>query len=162
MSEPGREPVARIVAHRALLGRGAERVRDALGGALVIGRERDPHMAIVENRVVLAIGLLDLVQRLCDQERAHAIARHERESGLEEVEPSERRKLVQHHQQLVPARTRTLLFEPLCQPAPDLVEHQPDERLGAADVGGRDDEVERNGPPRIDQVGDPPVAGRRD
>ena len=62
MGEPGREPVAGIVAHRALLGRGAERVRDALGGALVIGREGDADMAIVEDRIVLAIGLVDLVE----------------------------------------------------------------------------------------------------
>jgi hypothetical protein len=68
VAEPGREPVAGIVAHRALLGRGAERVGDALGGALVVGRERDPDMAIVEDRVVRAVGLLDLVEALRDQE----------------------------------------------------------------------------------------------
>src|SRR3546814_12722818 len=62
--EPGREPVAGIVAHRALLGRLPQRVGDAARGALVVGREGDADMAIVENAVVLAIGLLDLVQRL--------------------------------------------------------------------------------------------------
>jgi hypothetical protein len=58
--------MAGIITHRALLGRGAERVGNALGSALVIGRERDADMAIVQNRVVLAIGLLDLVEALGD------------------------------------------------------------------------------------------------
>ena len=58
-------------------------------------------MAIVEDRVVLAVGLGDLVERLGDQIGADAIAGHEGERRLEEVEPSQRRKLVEHHQQLV-------------------------------------------------------------
>src|SRR3546814_9965602 len=57
---PGREPVSRIVAHRPLLGRRPERVGNALRRPLVVGRERDPHVAVVEDRVVLAVGLLDL------------------------------------------------------------------------------------------------------
>src|SRR3546814_9891620 len=61
-------------------------------------------MAVIENCVVFAIGLLDLVQTLGDEESAHAIAGHEGETGFEEVEPSERRKLVEHHQQLMARR----------------------------------------------------------
>src|SRR3546814_4092679 len=98
--EPGREPVAGIVAHRALLGRLPQRVGDAARGALVVGREGDADMAIVENAVVLAIGLLDLVQRLGDQEGAHAVAGHEGQAGLEEVEPSERRRSEEHTSEL--------------------------------------------------------------
>src|SRR5262249_24033477 len=49
MSEPWRQAVARIVLHGAQLSRDAECVRDAFGGALVVGREGDPDMAIVEN-----------------------------------------------------------------------------------------------------------------
>ena len=88
MGEPGREPVPGIVAHRALFGRSAERIRYAFGRPLIVGRKRDAHMTIVENGVVLTISLLDLVQRLRDQKGAHAIAGKKGERGLEEVEAS--------------------------------------------------------------------------
>src|SRR3546814_11126055 len=65
--EPWREPVARIVAHGALFGGGAEGIGDALRRPLVLCREGHADMAVVEDRVVLAILLLDLVQALCDQ-----------------------------------------------------------------------------------------------
>src|SRR3546814_14628758 len=94
MREPGHEPVSRIVAHRPLLGRRPERVGNALRRPLVVGRERDPHVAVVEDRVVLAVGLLDLVEALRDQEGPHAVAGEEGDAGLEEVAPYQRRKLV--------------------------------------------------------------------
>ncbi len=72
--QPGREPVACIVALGAQLRRGAKRVRNTLGRALVVGGERDPDMAIVEDRIVLAIGLGDLVERLRDQKAVDAVA----------------------------------------------------------------------------------------
>ena len=77
VTEPGRQPAAGIVLHRLHLGRGAERVADPLGGPFVVGGEADPDMAVVEDRVVGAVGLLDLVQRLGDQEALDPIARHE-------------------------------------------------------------------------------------
>src|SRR3546814_17803566 len=101
-------------------------------------------MAVIENCVVFAIGLLDLVQTLGDEESAHAIAGHEGETGFEEVEPSERRKLVEHHQQLMAAHARCVIVELLGEPAPDLVEDQADERPGAVDVRGRNDKIERD------------------
>ena len=140
MAEPGREAVAGIVLHRPHLGRRPERVRDALGGALVIGREADADMTIVEDRVVGAVGLLDLVQRLRDQEALQAVARHEGERRLEEVQPTKRRKLVEHQQQAMPAVRRVQI---LGETPADLVEDQADQRLGAADVGGRHDKIER-------------------
>src|SRR3546814_2142889 len=98
-------------------------------------------MAIVENAVVLAIGLLELVQRLGDQEGAHAVAGHEGQAGLEEVEPSERRKLVEHHEELMLGRPARLFgVELFGESAADLVEDQADQRLGPADVGGRSEE----------------------
>ena len=109
---------------------------------------------------MLAIGLLDLVETLSDQDCADAVAGHEGEAGLEEVEASERRKLVEHHQQLVAARPATGLIEALGQPAPDLIEDEPDERLGAADVGGRNDKVQRDRPFTLDEIRDAPVAAR--
>ena len=100
MAEPRAKPVPRIVLHGPHLGRRSERVRDALGRALVIGREGDADMAVVEDGVVLAIGLLDLVEGLRDQERLQPIARHEGELALEEIEPAERGELVEHEKQL--------------------------------------------------------------
>src|SRR3546814_13494908 len=101
MLGPGGEPVARRVAHRALLGRRPERVGNACRRPLVVGRERDPHVAVVEDRVVLAVGLLDMVEALRDQEGPHAVAGEEGEAGLEEVEPSQRRKLVRSEERRV-------------------------------------------------------------
>lgn len=68
MAEPGRQTVPGIVFHRLHLGGRAESVGHPLGRALIIGREAHPDVAIVENRVVGAVGLLDLVQRLGDEE----------------------------------------------------------------------------------------------
>ena len=96
MAEPWREAMAGIVLHRPHLGRRPERVRDALGGALVIGREADADMTIVQDRVIGAVGLLDLVQRLRDEERLQAVARHEGERRLEEVQPTKRGEFVEH------------------------------------------------------------------
>src|SRR3546814_13677418 len=73
MAEPGRQAVAGIVLHRALFGGGAKRFRNALGSVIVVGRKGHADMAIVENRVVLAVSLLDLVQRLRDEERLKAV-----------------------------------------------------------------------------------------
>ena len=86
VGQPGCEPVARIVALGAQLGGRAQRVRDALGGALVVGGEGDPDMAVIENGVVLAIGFRDLIERLRDQEASHAVAGHEGERAFKEVE----------------------------------------------------------------------------
>src|SRR3546814_17415344 len=86
MAEPWRKTVAGVILHRAHLGRCPERVRDSLGGSLVIGRETHADMAIVENRIVEALGLLDLVERLRDQEGLDPVARHEGERALEEIQ----------------------------------------------------------------------------
>ncbi len=66
MAEPGRQPMPGIVLHRLHLGGRPERVRHTLGGALVMVAKPHADMAIVEDGVVSAIGLLDLVQRLRD------------------------------------------------------------------------------------------------
>src|SRR3546814_18750745 len=67
MFKPGRETVAGIIAHRTMLGRGAECVGNPLRGPRVIGREGDTDLAIFEYGVVLAIGLLDPVEALGDR-----------------------------------------------------------------------------------------------
>src|SRR3546814_6568590 len=48
------------------------------------------------------------------------------------------------------------------QPAADLVEHKTDQRLGAADVGGRHDQIERDRRLALDQIGNAPITARRD
>ncbi len=53
-------------------------------------------------------------------------------------------------------------FQLLGQPSTDLVEDQPDERLGAADIGGRHHEVECGGRIAFDKVVDTPVTTARD
>src|SRR3546814_18552021 len=53
------------------------------------------------------------------------------------------------------------LVQLLGQAAPDLVEDEPDERLGPADVGWRNDQIERHRMGAFDQLPDPPVAATR-
>src|SRR3546814_15733789 len=84
---------------------------------------------------MLAIGLFYLVEALRDQEGAHAIARHESQARLEEIEPPERGELVEHHQQPVLAVVGAIGVEFLGQPPPDLVEHEAHERSAPRDVG---------------------------
>src|SRR3546814_4053905 len=82
------------------------------------------------------------------------------QAGLEEVQPAERGKLVEHQEEPV-----TLGFcviaaasvQPLCQAPPDLVQDQADQRLGAADVRGRYHQVQRDRVRGFDEVGDAPV-----
>src|SRR6185437_845626 len=122
-------------------------------------REAHSHMAVVEDGVVLAVGLLDLVQRLRDQEALQTVTGHESERALEEVETAERRKLVEHQQQPMPAALRVQFLR---EAAADLIEDQAHKRLGPADVRWRDDEIERHGTLGLDQITDAPVAAPGD
>ena len=158
MSQPRRQPVPGVVLHRAHFRRGAERVGDALCGAFVVRGEGHPDVAIVEDRIVRPVGLLDLVERLGDEETLQPVAGHEGEGALEEVEPPERRELVEHKKQAVLAG---LCVQLLRQPPPNLVQDQAHKGLGARDVRGCDDEVERRRAVAFDEVGDAPVAVAR-
>src|SRR5262249_57545865 len=84
---------------------------------------------------------------------------HEGEGGLKQIEPSQCRELVEHQQQSMPSVSR---LELLGQSPSDLIEHKPHQRLGAADVGGRYNEVECGGLLAFDKVSDPPVASAHD
>src|SRR3546814_6213028 len=106
---------------------------------------------------MLAVSLLDLVQGLRDQESAHAVSGHEGEAGLEEIQTTERRELVEHHQELVFAALGAICLELLGQPAPDLVEDQAHERLGPRNVRWRNNYIERDGVVGLDQIGNVPV-----
>ena len=159
MPQPRREAMAGIVLHRPHLGGRAERVGHAFGRALVIGGEAHPDVAVVEDGVVRTVGLFDLVERLGDQERLQAVARHEGQGRLEEVQSPQCRELVEHQQQTVAV---CLGLEVFGQPASDLVEQQTDQRLGPVDVRRRHDEVERGWSCAADDIGDPPVAAGGD
>src|SRR3546814_2892091 len=86
----------------------------------------------------------------------------ERQAGLEEIQASKCRELVEHHQQLVFAAGCPGTVELLGEPAPDLIEDQPHQRFGSADVRWRDHEVERGWLSRLDEIGDAPIAARSD
>ena len=51
--------------------------------------------------------------------------------------------------------------EGLGELAPKLVQHRPQQRLGAQDVRGRGHRIERDRLVHVDQIADPPVAGAR-
>src|SRR3546814_17355587 len=68
---------------------------------------------------------------------------HERQAGLEEIQASKCRELVEHHQQLVFAAGCPGTVELLGEPAPDLIEDQPHQRFGSAAVRWRDHEIGR-------------------
>ena len=116
-------------------------------------------MAIIEDRVIGAIGFFDLVQRLRYQKTLQAVAGHEGKRRLEEVQPSQRGKLVEHQQQPV---STALEMKILGQSPPDLVQDQSHQRLGSADVRRRHHEIERRWPLVFDEIADAPVAASRD
>src|SRR3546814_16288355 len=91
--------MAGVVALGAQLGRRAERIGNAFCRPLVVAAERDPDVAVVEDGVVLAISFGDLVEALRDQVGADAVAGHEGERRLEEIEPSERGELVERSEE---------------------------------------------------------------
>lgn len=138
-------------------GGGPQRIRDPFGGPFIIGGEADPHMAVIEDRVVLTVGFLDLIQALGDQESLDAIAPHEREGAFKEVEPSECGKFIQHHQQ---AMIMFMRVQILGQPAPDLVQHQTDQRFCATDIRGWYAEIKRGGTTPFDNISNPPGTTR--
>src|SRR5215467_14607042 len=102
--------MASVVLHCPQFSRDTECVRYALRGALVVGRETYPHMAVIEDRVVGAISLLDLIERMGDQETLQVVARHESERRFKEIEAAEGGEFVEHQQDSMPAVLRTQLF----------------------------------------------------
>jgi hypothetical protein len=57
-------------------------------------------VAIVENAVVLAVALRELVEVLADQEGTDGVTGLEGERRFEEVEPAQCRELVEHRQRV--------------------------------------------------------------
>src|SRR3546814_5717981 len=70
--------MARIVPHGALLGRDAESIGNPLCRPLVLRRENDADVAVIEDRTMLAVGFIDLIETLGDQIDPDPVARHER------------------------------------------------------------------------------------
>ena len=108
----------------------------------------------------MPIGLVDLVQGLRHQERAHAVAGEEGQRRLEEVEPAERGELVEHQQE-PSARRGAVGGQRLGEAASDLIEDQAHEGTRARDVGGWHHHVERDRPLGSHQIGNAPVRPRR-
>jgi hypothetical protein len=68
MTEPRAQTMAGVVSHRAQLGHRAEGIRYPLGSPFVVRRKAYPDVAVIEDQMILAVGLLDLIERLRDQE----------------------------------------------------------------------------------------------
>src|SRR4051812_48507392 len=115
-------------------------------------------MTIIEDRVIRPVYSFDLIERLRNKETLEPISRHEGERRLEEIKPSQRRKLVEHEQQSMPA---ALGLEFLSETTTDLVEDQSHQRLGAADVGWRYNEIERRRPIVFNEIADAPITAAR-
>ncbi len=122
--------MTRIVPLSAQFRRGAEGVRNALGGALVIGGEGDPDMAVIKDALFSPYALENLVERLRDQETADAVSGLVSERAFEEVEPPQRREFIEHHQELVTPLFVVSALQALGQPAPDLIQHKANKRFG--------------------------------
>src|SRR6266851_668603 len=161
VAEPGRQAVAGVVSLGSKLSRRAEGVGDPLRRSLVVRREGNPDVAIVEDGVVIAVSLGYLVERLCDQVSADAVASHESKCRFEEVQPPERWKFVEHHQELVAPTLSWITLEPLGEAPADLIEDETNQRLRARNVRWWDNEVERHWAVGVDEIGNSPVTGGR-
>src|ERR1700689_1450888 len=115
-------------------------------------------MAIVEEGVFWPMGACELIQALCDQEAADAVARHKCKLALEEVQAPERRELIEHQQEFLPA---PIGIQALGQPTSDLIEHEAHQRLGAGDIGGWYDQVQGYWLSAINQITNAPIAPSR-
>src|SRR5262249_898951 len=136
-----------------------EGVRHPLGGAFIIGRKRNPDMAIVEDRVVRPIGAFELVQALGDQKAADAIAGHEGKLALEEVKPAKGCELVKHEEQLLPMPAGIEIFS---QTPPNLVKHEAHQGFGTGDVGGWHHQVQRDRLRPVYKITNSPITSARD
>src|SRR3546814_6275054 len=76
------------------------------------------------------LGFIDLIETLGDQIDPDPVARHEGKARLEEIQTAERRKFVEHHQELMLAFPHPVGIQLLGQATADLVEHQTHKRLG--------------------------------
>jgi len=128
--------------------------RDAARRLIASGPNTD--MAIVQDRVVVAVSLLDLIETLRNQEGAHPVTGKESETSLEEVQPSERGEFVEHHQQPV-ATGLVLGMELFGETLTDLVEDKADQRLGATDVGRWHNQIKGDRMLAFDEVDDAPI-----
>src|SRR5262249_51235060 len=120
-------PRARISTLHLALGGLPEQVRDPACGSIVIGRECESNVAIVEDRIVRAVGLFELIERLRNQECLKAIPGNERDGRFEELEAAERRELVEEEEKPVAVSGFATELHELGEPATDLVQHQANE-----------------------------------
>src|SRR5271156_4983097 len=96
MPEPGRESMSGVVSLCSRLCRGSQGIGDPFRRTLIVCRESHPDVAVIEKRMIRPISFFDLIQGLRDQESPKPVGRHEGKRGLEEVQPTERRELIEH------------------------------------------------------------------
>src|SRR6202000_2868565 len=130
--KPRRKSMPRVILHCAHFGSSAEGVGNPLGCALVIGRESDAYMAIVENRMVWPIGAFELIQALRDEETTNPVTGHESKLALEEVEPAESCEFIEHEQQSLLAPIGIQAFG---KSSPNLIDQEPHQRFCPSDIG---------------------------
>src|SRR5262249_24671344 len=111
----------------------------------------------VENGIIGAVSLLELVQRLRDEQCFDSVARQERERGLEKVESPEGGELVEQEQKAVSISRLAAELHRLREPAANLVQHQADDRSRPSNVARGDDQIEAYRPLGVHQVGDPKI-----
>src|SRR5712672_2315283 len=109
--------------------------------------------------MIWSIGALELVQALRDQKAADAVTCHEGKLALKKVEAPESCELIKHQKEFLPP---LIGIQTLGQSAPDLVEHEPHQGLGASDVGRWHHKVERDGPQSVYEIADAPVTSSSD
>ena len=142
-----------------LLFRGlAEQVRQALGGLVVVRGVGDADVAVVEDRLIRSVRLLQLVERLRDEQSLEPVAGHERQPALEEFEPAERREFVEQKEQPMLVGRSAADLQGLGQAAADLVQHQADDGAGARQIARRHDQIQAHRGLGVHQIGDAKVA----
>ena len=97
-------------------------------------------MAVIEDRVIWAIGFFNLIEGLRDQKSFQPIARHKGERAFKEIQSAERRKFIKHEQD---ALALSICMQIFSQSSANLIENETDERLGARNVRRRHDKVKR-------------------
>ena len=114
---------------------------------------------VVENGIIRAVGLLELVERLGDEEGLHAVAGDEREGASRR---SRGARATGTRRAAGAADAGRRVFAPdlhrLGEAPADLVEHQANDGPRARQVARRHDQVEADRPVGVHEVGDPEVA----
>ena len=138
----------------------ANHLADALASDCVSGGEGAEDVAVVQDRIVDAILLDDVVEGLDNQVGFDSISGHLTQVHGEKVQPSERRELIQRQKKAMVLRTAgAVAVQKFHQRPARLIDHQPNQRAQSRRVRWRRLDVKRHGPVRAHQVGKSEIAG---